>query len=436
MLSSIRIRNFKSYKDATLHLAPLTVLIGANAAGKSNAIEALHLLAWFANGNRLDQIRLEVQHSDRIIRGRVGDLGYRGAKNFELSCEVCDPDWYHFEVLLGLRKDDELHIVQERIVGSTSTFPLYEVVQKAKGIGRDILVAYNNFARGGRKPQVGCSDQMAVLTQLQSSARFEGGHKKAQKEIPAITSRFQKWLSGIVFLNPVPSAMRDYSFASRETLSSDGRNISGVLYNLINSRKSAKKKILEFVQSLPEQNIASIDFIITARREVMVSLTETFGGKKTRYDATVLSDGTLRVLAIAAAMLSALKGSLVVIEEIDNGVHPSRVGALLERISKIAKDRNLRVLISSHNPALLDALPSDSVPETVFCYRAPKDGSSRLVRLCDVPDYPELIAQGTIGHLMTQGALERFVKDHPGPKMRRKLAMKWLESLSVEEEEK
>ncbi len=100
----------------------------------------------------------------------------------------------------------------------------------------------------------------------------------------------------------------------------------------------------------------------------------------------------------------------------------------------IAKKRKLRVLISSHNPALLDALPSESVPETVFCYRAPKDGSSRLVRLSDVPDYPELIAQGTIGHLMTQGVLERFVKDHPGPKKRRKQAMKWLESLGVEEE--
>ena len=45
---------------------------------------------------------------------------------------------------------------------------------------------------------------------------------------------------------------------------------------------------------------------------------ETFGGKPTAYDASLLSDGTLRVLAIAAAMLSAPEGSLVVIEQIDN----------------------------------------------------------------------------------------------------------------------
>ena len=51
----------------------------------------------------------------------------------------------------------------------------------------------------------------------------------------------------------------------------------------------------------------------------MVKLTETFGGSATEYDATLLSDGTLRVLAIAAAVLSAPEGSIVVIEEIDNG---------------------------------------------------------------------------------------------------------------------
>lgn len=57
MLSSFTIENFKSYREATLKLAPLTVLIGANASGKSNAIEALRLLSWIAAGNRLGALR-------------------------------------------------------------------------------------------------------------------------------------------------------------------------------------------------------------------------------------------------------------------------------------------------------------------------------------------------------------------------------------------
>ncbi|NEP47110.1 MAG: ATP-binding protein, partial [Okeania sp. SIO2H7] len=193
-----------------------------------------------------------------------------------------------------------------------------------------------------------------------------------------------------------------------------------------------KTEVLEFVKSLPEQDIEDIGFIETPRAEVMLQLTETFGDRSTPYDATTLSDGTLRVLSVAAVLLSAPEESIVVIEEIDNGVHPSRAESLLKRISRIARSRNLRVLISSHNPALLDALPDEAVPETVFCYRSPKDGSSQLVRLGDIPDYPELIAQGTVGNLMTRGVLERFVKYHPGKEEKKKKALEWLAALNKE----
>jgi len=60
MLSEIEIQNFKSYKKATLPLSPLSILIGANASGKSNAIEALRILNWIAQGQKLNAINLVV----------------------------------------------------------------------------------------------------------------------------------------------------------------------------------------------------------------------------------------------------------------------------------------------------------------------------------------------------------------------------------------
>ena len=142
-----------------------------------------------------------------------------------------------------------------------------------------------------------------------------------------------------------------------------------------------------------------------------------------------LSDGTLRVLAVAAAVLSAPEGSVVVIEEIDNGVHPSRAEQLLEQLSQVAARRRLRVVLSSHNPALLDALPEEAVPDVVFCYRDPETGASDLRRLQDIPDYPELISQGAVGHLMTHGIIDRFVKMHPGPEEKKQQALSWLREL-------
>ncbi|MCY4662692.1 MAG: ATP-binding protein [Acidobacteria bacterium] len=426
MLSHFTIENFKSYREATLKLAPLTVLIGANASGKSNAIEALRLLSWIAAGNRLGALRYASRDDDRAIRGKVSELGFRGQRAFSLSCETTESDWNRYSISLDVRNDDELHIAAERVTGA-SAVPLFEVVTPSTGALGDMFVAYNNFARGGKKPQIMCNDQMTLLWQLVSPARFYRGHTKAVETIPATTRRFHQQLSTITPLDPRPSLMRSYSFKSEKKLTESGRNLSGVLYNLCKTPE-VKGELLEFVRALPEQDIKEIDFIATPRGEVMVTLSETFGGGSRDYDATLLSDGTLRVLAIAAAVLSAPPG-LVVIEEIDNGVHPSRAAQLLNQLSLIAKARSLRVLISSHNPALLDALPEDAVPHVVFCYRDRGDGSSRLVRLTDLPDYPELIAQGSVGHLMTHRIIEHFVKERPGPAERRQRAHVWLNEL-------
>ena len=429
MLASFALENFRSYREASLALGPLTVLIGANAAGKSNAIEALRLLSWIAAGNKLGGMRHSLQDKERALRGTIGDLGFRKVRTFTLSCETSAFDWRSYSVTLNIREDGELHISGERVtgLGYSSSAPLFEVVTPSTGALGDIVVAYNNFARGGKKPHIICNDQTAVLCQLMSSARFYGTHRKAQREIPETTRRFHQQLSTITFLDPRPSLMRGYSFKSEQRLTESGDNLSGVLYNLCQDEDS-KGQVLEFIRALPEQDIRELGFIETPRGEVMVALTETFGGSTTRYDATLLSDGTLRVLAIAAAILAA-PGDLVVIEEIDNGVHPSRAAQLLDQISRIAKNKNLRVLISSHNPALLDALPDDAVPHAVFCYRDRDDGSSRLVRLADIPDYPELIAQGSVGHLMTRGIIERFVKHHPGAERRKERAVAWLNEL-------
>lgn len=430
MLTQIELRNFKSYRSGTLQLGRLTVLIGANASGKSNVIESLRLLARIAEGERLSLLGGSYKQDETIFRGGVENLGYRDSRTFGISCVTTEQEWKDFSIDLSLGEDGDLHVTKEKITSHTSTVPLYEITSEPQGAGSDVFVTYNNFARGGKKPSIVCSSHMAIFTQLLSDIRFRQENTKSREIIPKVAEKYVRWLSSIVFLEPEPSSMRSYGHKVDKVLKEHGENLSGVIYNLC-LNPDVKSSVLDFVQSLPEQDIENIDFIETPRDEVMLQLTETFGGASTTYDASILSDGTLRVLSIAAAMLSAPEQSLVVIEEIDNGVHPSRAADLLERISNIAKNRDLRVLISSHNPALLDALPDEAIPETVFCYRSPQDGSSQLIRLQDIPDYPELIAQGSVGHLMTRGLLERFVKQHPGTEQKKKKAMEWLASLTT-----
>lgn len=436
MLTAITLKGFKSYLKARLPLGPLTVLIGANASGKSNVIEGLRLLSWLAQGQKLSSIQYVVKDSERVVRGRIDELGYLRAKTFGLGCETDLAEWTHLSMKLTSRQDG-LHITAESISTPGQTVPLYDLDHASEGVGSDARVAYNNFAKGGKKPRITCSDQIAIFTQLVSPARFDAGHKKAQRVIPETVKHYQEWLGNILFLDPAPARMRDYSFTSDWRLLGDGTNLSSVLYALwgedshanVEPFRSQRATILEFIQSLPEQDIETLGFLTGPRGEVMVKLVETFGGEPRHYDASLLSDGTLRVLAIVAAMLSATKGSLVVIEEIDNGVHPSRARHLLNQIQSIAQRRSLRVLLSTHNPAMLDALPDSAIPDVVFCYRDPQNGSSRIVRLQDVPDYPELIAQGSLGHLMTSGLMERFIKFNPSSSEKKKQALVWLQSM-------
>lgn len=460
MLTSFHLKNFKSFKqDTVLPLASLTVLIGANAAGKSNALEGLRLLSWLAQGNKLSAIQHAVNQAEKVVRGRVPDIFQKGETRFNLGCSMdAIPGANVLDMELELRGDD-LHIVAERM-GAGNGIPLYDMDQASKGHSTEAGVAYNNFSKGGNKPHIPVSDQMAVFAQLDSPASFHANHKSAQQQIPKACKRYQDVLSNILFLDPAPAKMRDFSFLADKRLGGDGANLSSVLFRLwyggvradlnhlleemkkdktldipgdIPDLTAERQELLSFIQSLPEQDIQGLSFLKGPRNDVMVQLVESFGGVRREYESALLSDGTLRVLAIAAAMLSAPEGSLVVIEEIDNGVHPSRARHLLERIQTVAERRKLRVLLSTHNPAMLDALPDKAVPDVVFCYRDPVLGDSRLVRLGSLPDAPELLIQDTLGHLMTTGALERFVKTHQGPQARKEKAQAWLASLQATE---
>ena len=89
MLESLWIENFKSYKTGqTLPLAPITLMIGANASGKSNAIEAFRFLSWFAGGEKLSTIKNRINDSEKIFRGDVRDLFCKDEKTFGLGVEL------------------------------------------------------------------------------------------------------------------------------------------------------------------------------------------------------------------------------------------------------------------------------------------------------------------------------------------------------------
>jgi predicted ATPase len=431
MITSFFIKNFKSFDAAEMHLSPLTILIGPNASGKSNFLEAIRILSWLAKGSRLDD--LEKSIADSLIRGKASDLFKAVDGCFELGCHISGIKNEWNRLLIDIRLFHEnLIIHNEKVIKENESMPLYQVNGEPSLHTDEISVMYNNFNKGRNKPHIPCSNKQAIFYQLETPGRFNKEHDKSQKLIPIVTKSIRETLRNIFFLDPHPGSMRDYSYAKDTEMKEDGKNLSSVLYKICQSSDSQKAQLLNFIRSLPEQDIKDIRFIETDRNDVMVRLVESFGNKDRIVDAPLLSDGTLRVLAVGATLLSAPEGALVIIEEIDNGVHPSRAEGLIRQIQEITKERKLQILLTSHNPALLDALPDESLGDVLCCYRNPDNGDSQVIRLRDLERYPELVAQGPLGRLMTKRILDHFLKDQTTREERTENALLWLNELKKE----
>jgi len=421
-LAEITFQGFKSFGDATLILGPLTVLVGPNAAGKSNAIEGIRTLQRLARGVRLDDLNRDAQEQAISIRGTPAELCPRGEHHFGLGCTLEGQEPRHLQMRVENRSG-ELHMEQERLLAGG--IPVYEVRDHGPHHLHTMDVAYAR-RNGEQARTIPVIDLQPVFMQFLSPAPFA-----ADPEAPPIwemVGRFREALSQISLLDPEPRRMRGYANKLDRHLKADGRNVSSVLLHIWTAA-GQRARLLDFVRSLPEQNIKTLKFPETPRGEVMVQLVEAFGGHEHVVDATLLSDGTLRVLAIAASLLSAMPGSLVVVEEVDNGVHPDRSRALVDNIRSVAVERNLKVLLTTHNPALLDALSPEALADVVYCFRDQVTGRSRLVRLQDADRYPELMAQGPLGQLVTRGVVERALRSPMPPDDRVEQGLAWLRHL-------
>lgn len=442
MLNSILIENFKSYKSQRLPLASLTLMIGANASGKTNAIEAFRFLSWVVGGEKLSTIKNRISTHEQIFRGDVRDLVYKGKESFTLGAEVAG---CNFRIEIG-DAEGELLVKQERLFwGAPKNKSIYTMYKKYPSrpntaIKQAVISIVNTHSETGQHIMADLMvtpDKAALPFVLNLSFNAikrenEVVFTQMPPDEPKAMESVLNTLSNVLFFDLIPSEMRGDSYPEARLLNT-GANLAGVLHTLW-QQPDQQGHILEFIQSLPEQDIKELKFYTDHRGRVELALIETFGNQDQEQYIELLSDGTLRVLAIAAALLSAPEGSTVVIEEVDNGVHPSRAKQLLTTMREHAERRNLRLLLSTHNPALMDALPDEALGDVVFCYRDPKDGDSRLVRLSDLDDYMGLVMQGSLGQLVTRGIVDRFVKHPVTPEEKKQKALDWLAMMQGDDE--
>jgi predicted ATPase len=417
MIKEIRLENWKSFPKATLFLDPLTILIGTNASGKSNVLDALEFLCQIAQGKEIPSI-LQSDPKAPMFRGGAEWAALKPKKSFTISVLIEGAedklDYLYSITVQTLPKSKLLAEsllrlkYRQRSKSAPYTVKLFWTDPCAPDDPAITAKLYNETRGTPRKVQRGSS----VLSQLKLST------SSLRKEIAVGVQCVLRALNSVFILNPIPSHMRYFSPLA-EKLANDASNIAGVLAALPNNQRILVENTLQQqVKHLPEKDIQRVwtEKVGPFATDAVLLCEEAWekNSPPTKVDARAMSDGTLRFLAILTALLTLPEQSQLLIEEVDNGLHPSRSDLLIKMLRTVGAHRHIDVLATTHNPALLNRLGPEMVPFVVVAHRNPQTGFSDLTLLEDIANLPKLMASGPLGEVTASGALERSLQANGG----------------------
>jgi hypothetical protein len=417
MLTSLRLGDFKSFKDQTIPLAPLTLLVGANASGKSNFFDAIRFLQGIGLDMPLTEVLLGRWEGGREIwpglRGGVAEAARLGTDAFRMVSEwrpgltgkidPIGPSCPTLGHLIECSTADQPMVIWERLKAGEPPSYLFDTEADAlrgkRGLteGGTIRVAMRRSGRGNN-----------VTSEYPASRSLLGqiAMRPPEQVLPGVLDGcevLREAMRGSVFLDISPPRMRDYRPRQARELGAQGENISPVLREYCQD-PGRQADLIDWISELCAPAIVDIRFDETRHQEVMLELVET---GEVPISARSLSDGTLRFLGILAALLTAPEGSMLLIEEIENGLHPTRANLLVGLLEQATRERGVQVIATTHSPLVLQQLSEQALGEAVVFGRVPDEPGSVARRLKDLKDFQEIAARRGVDRLFSTGWLER-----------------------------
>lgn len=392
-------------RRTSIPLGPLTLLVGRNGSGKSNVLDALAVLSALATGTSLRDA-LDGGRSGPLVRGGSEGCAPIGSDSFRVGCSVAI-NWtrYHLDLEVSVRPS--LQILSERLwthrrSGPRAGEPLDLLKTDAPRPDSGDIVARWDNRKQGPNPQITFRASQLLTSQV---ATRVPDSSKAGRDVRSIAGEVIEALSSVFILDPVPHQMREYHPEKDVHLRRYAENLSPVLANLLKD-DATRSVLLDMIGSLSEAQVSEMNAVTSDLGDVMVTIQERVGPKEQQTPARLMSDGTLRFLAIAAALLDLSEqngnseeestgGRTLVIEEIESGLHPSQAAVLLNQL-KAATKGGVRTLATTHSPAILDALDGSDHSSVVVCSRG-SDGWGKATTLTDFPDYFEVVGRSPLG---------------------------------------
>lgn len=365
MITRLEVDGFKSLRDFAVDLEPFTALIGPNSAGKSNILDALALVSRLCSmpinegfsrgrGRALDQFTRRGGDAVKTMRFAVEVLVH-GTVRFP-SREILSEEQNRFRYELTIERrvhrsgaehlivaDERLRALRREDDAWIQAHPELASVADHRSGGGDVFFAQADDASGKRRvvgpPSPWPGEVVIPLTHTYlASDRYHANVRSVREA-----------LAGKLLLQLDGSRLREPSErVSSGELVSDASNLPTVLADLpAPALGEIRADLVSLVPGIASFDVLSEDG--TFRIEFELS-----GGE--RMPARLVSDGTLRVLALLTALRTQPRPHIIGIEEPENGIYPGRLCALLERLREAA----------SHFEVDFDALQSGAPESGAF----------------------------------------------------------------------
>ncbi|MBC7449477.1 MAG: AAA family ATPase [Hymenobacteraceae bacterium] len=399
MLTRLRVSGFKNLVDVDVRFGPFTCIAGANGVGKSNLFDAIRFLSNLAT-HPLREAAVMV----RDEQSKAGDLrslftliGNEYATDLSMEAEMVVAE--KGEDDLGQPATAKITFLQYRLelayeeeTASSSVSRLVIRHESLKHINRGEAknrlgfphsTEWRNSVIKGRRTVDFISTHQTENGLLIRRHQEGPGHPQpyaANKLMRTVLSsvnageaataalvkrEMQSWQ--LLQLEPTALRRPDPVDAAAK-LGPDGSHLASTLYRL--GRTHPESLYAAIGNRLSELN-EDVRHVRVERDEKHDRLTvEVTDRSGTRHPARALSDGTLRFLALTVIEQDDQMGGVLCLEEPENGIHPARIGAMLDLLRDIVTDpfvpveptsRLRQVIINTHSPAVVNQLPADTL---------------------------------------------------------------------------
>jgi AAA15 family ATPase/GTPase len=356
MLKRVSIQNFKSLKDVTLDLQKVNLLIGPNNSGKTNFLKALEFfskrLEYFVNEKNSDN---SFKNSDEnLIRIEIVKDHYDDVFQYW--------DYEKFEFVFN-------RMPTKKQLSLWSSDSIDEPMRNDTIFAIDDKGFWNSISN-----EVFTNEPRKATVYTRPSRVFEEKRRD---------------FLGYIIYKPDPNKLdKAAPIGQNERLvNADASNLVGFLDLMLSKYR---KTVFSIIENDLHTCISEFDEIKLDDIAPTDELKKQHGDKSFKriglsnskqdntYWANELSEGTLYFLALLCIIHQPNPPKLLLLEEPEKGIHPRRIKEVINFIFRLADDKDIQIIMTTHSPIVLDMFKD--MPESVFIFDKNNDEGVTTVK--------------------------------------------------------